>query len=65
MRSDENILQRLDAPTKAPSWPVGSEGSYLADRKLSLMSAVFPLYINILGFDVMVFVALCLLLLAN
>uniref|UniRef100_A0ACD5WDZ6 Uncharacterized protein n=1 Tax=Avena sativa TaxID=4498 RepID=A0ACD5WDZ6_AVESA len=27
MRSDENILQRLDAPTKAPSWPVGSEGN--------------------------------------
>ncbi|KAM0842759.1 hypothetical protein ACQ4PT_058156 [Festuca glaucescens] len=26
MRSDESILQRLDAPTKAPSWPVGSEG---------------------------------------
>uniref|UniRef100_A0A8R7U596 3,4-dihydroxy-2-butanone kinase n=1 Tax=Triticum urartu TaxID=4572 RepID=A0A8R7U596_TRIUA len=26
MRSDENILQRLDAPTKAPAWPVGSEG---------------------------------------
>ncbi|XP_066164816.1 putative 3,4-dihydroxy-2-butanone kinase isoform X1 [Oryza sativa Japonica Group] len=27
MRSDENILQRLDAPTKAPAWPVGSEGN--------------------------------------
>lgn len=28
MKSDENILKRLDAPTKAPAWPVGSEGSY-------------------------------------
>ncbi|XP_062214769.1 putative 3,4-dihydroxy-2-butanone kinase [Phragmites australis] len=27
MKSDENILQRLDAPTKAPAWPVGSEGN--------------------------------------
>ncbi|KAE8795565.1 putative 3,4-dihydroxy-2-butanone kinase [Hordeum vulgare] len=27
MRSDEKILQRLDAPTKAPAWPVGSEGN--------------------------------------
>ncbi|CAN6287030.1 unnamed protein product [Urochloa humidicola] len=26
MKSDENILKRLDAPTKAPAWPVGSEG---------------------------------------
>ncbi|KAG8097969.1 hypothetical protein GUJ93_ZPchr0013g37283, partial [Zizania palustris] len=27
MRSDGNILQRLDAPTKAPAWPVGCEGN--------------------------------------
>ncbi|CAL4927009.1 unnamed protein product [Urochloa decumbens] len=27
MKSDENILKRLDAPTKAPAWPVGSEGN--------------------------------------
>nr|CAD1837415.1 unnamed protein product [Ananas comosus var. bracteatus] len=26
MKSDEDILQRLDAPTKAPYWPVGVEG---------------------------------------
>lgn len=26
MRADHIILQRLDAPTKAPSWPVGTEG---------------------------------------
>ncbi|KAL9669996.1 hypothetical protein QQ045_007546 [Rhodiola kirilowii] len=26
MKADEKILQRLDAPTKAPSWPVGVEG---------------------------------------
>jgi hypothetical protein len=30
MKSDENILQRLDAPTKAPAWPVGSEGLSLS-----------------------------------
>ncbi|KAK8941817.1 putative 3,4-dihydroxy-2-butanone kinase [Platanthera guangdongensis] len=28
MRADHIILQRLDAPTKAPSWPVGTEGTY-------------------------------------
>jgi len=28
MKSDENIFKRLDAPTKAPAWPVGSEGNY-------------------------------------
>ncbi|XP_072971719.1 putative 3,4-dihydroxy-2-butanone kinase [Typha angustifolia] len=27
MRADEAILQRLDAPTKAPYWPVGVEGN--------------------------------------
>ncbi|CAD6206429.1 unnamed protein product [Miscanthus lutarioriparius] len=27
MKSDESILKRLDAPTKAPAWPVGSEGN--------------------------------------
>ncbi|OEL22076.1 putative 3,4-dihydroxy-2-butanone kinase [Dichanthelium oligosanthes] len=27
LKSDENILKRLDAPTKAPAWPVGSEGN--------------------------------------
>ncbi|KAF0910322.1 hypothetical protein E2562_001502 [Oryza meyeriana var. granulata] len=27
MKSDESILQRLDAPTKVPAWPVGSEGN--------------------------------------
>ncbi|KFK36094.1 hypothetical protein AALP_AA4G076600 [Arabis alpina] len=27
MKADQSILQRLDAPTKAPSWPVGTEGS--------------------------------------
>ncbi|OAY74786.1 putative 3,4-dihydroxy-2-butanone kinase [Ananas comosus] len=27
MKSDEDILQRLDAPTKAPYWPVGVEGN--------------------------------------
>ncbi|PKA52205.1 Putative 3,4-dihydroxy-2-butanone kinase [Apostasia shenzhenica] len=26
MRADPTILQRLDAPTKAPFWPVGAEG---------------------------------------
>ncbi|CAD6336558.1 unnamed protein product [Miscanthus lutarioriparius] len=27
MKSDDSILKRLDAPTKAPAWPVGSEGN--------------------------------------
>lgn len=27
MRADEGILQRLDAPTKAPYWPVGVDGT--------------------------------------
>lgn len=27
MKSDESILKRLDAPTKAPAWPVCSEGN--------------------------------------
>ncbi|NP_001148575.2 3,4-dihydroxy-2-butanone kinase [Zea mays] len=27
MKSGESILKRLDAPTKAPAWPVGSEGN--------------------------------------
>ncbi|KAL8153555.1 LOW QUALITY PROTEIN: hypothetical protein V2J09_011315 [Rumex salicifolius] len=27
MKVDEAILERLDAPTKAPAWPVGSQGS--------------------------------------
>ena len=26
MKADPAILLRLDAPTKAPSWPVGAEG---------------------------------------
>uniref|UniRef100_A0A7N0VAE0 3,4-dihydroxy-2-butanone kinase n=1 Tax=Kalanchoe fedtschenkoi TaxID=63787 RepID=A0A7N0VAE0_KALFE len=26
MKADQKILQRLDAPTRAPSWPVGVEG---------------------------------------
>ncbi|CAD6270146.1 unnamed protein product [Miscanthus lutarioriparius] len=26
-KSDDSILKRLDAPTKAPTWPVGSEGN--------------------------------------
>ncbi|KAL5545123.1 hypothetical protein UlMin_008907 [Ulmus minor] len=28
MKADQAILQRLDAPTKAPSWPVGVDGSH-------------------------------------
>lgn len=27
MKADKAILDRLDAPTKAPSWPVGAEGN--------------------------------------
>ncbi|XP_051113541.1 putative 3,4-dihydroxy-2-butanone kinase [Andrographis paniculata] len=27
MKADQNILNRLDAPTKAPNWPVGSGGN--------------------------------------
>jgi triose/dihydroxyacetone kinase / FAD-AMP lyase (cyclizing) len=34
MKADEHILQRLDAPTKAPAWPVGSEGIFLHGRRL-------------------------------
>lgn len=26
MKADQSILERLDAPTKAPSWPVGTDG---------------------------------------
>ncbi|KAI3970180.1 hypothetical protein MKW92_003054 [Papaver armeniacum] len=26
MKADESILKRLDAPTRAPSWPVGADG---------------------------------------
>ncbi|KAG7599820.1 DhaK domain [Arabidopsis suecica] len=29
MKADQSILERLDAPTKAPSWPVGTDGSRL------------------------------------
>lgn len=29
MKADQAILDRLDAPTKAPNWPVGAEGSFL------------------------------------
>ncbi|KAJ4973961.1 hypothetical protein NE237_007135 [Protea cynaroides] len=28
MKADQAILQRLDAPTKAPAWPVGVDGSH-------------------------------------
>lgn len=28
MKADESILQRLDAATKAPYWPVGVDGIY-------------------------------------
>ncbi|XP_040998483.1 putative 3,4-dihydroxy-2-butanone kinase [Juglans microcarpa x Juglans regia] len=28
MKADETILQRLDAPTKAPYWPVGVDGNH-------------------------------------
>ncbi|KAL8478424.1 hypothetical protein ACS0TY_030356 [Phlomoides rotata] len=27
MKADQSILNRLDAPTKAPSWPVGADGN--------------------------------------
>ncbi|XP_023641856.1 putative 3,4-dihydroxy-2-butanone kinase isoform X2 [Capsella rubella] len=27
MKADQSILDRLDAPTKAPNWPVGSDGN--------------------------------------
>ncbi|KAJ4881819.1 Dihydroxyacetone kinase [Raphanus sativus] len=27
MKADQSILKRLDAPTKAPSWPVGTDGN--------------------------------------
>lgn len=26
MKADEGILRRLDAPTKASAWPVGTDG---------------------------------------
>ena len=29
MKSDDSILKRLDAPTKAPAWPVGSQGELI------------------------------------
>ncbi|KAK6925471.1 DhaL domain [Dillenia turbinata] len=29
MKSDDEILQRLDAPTRAPSWPVAADGKIL------------------------------------
>lgn len=28
MKSDPSILERLDAPTKAPYWPVAAEGNF-------------------------------------
>nr|GMC88186.1 putative 3,4-dihydroxy-2-butanone kinase [Ipomoea batatas] len=28
MKSDQAILDRLDAPTKAPYWPVGVDGNH-------------------------------------
>ncbi|ESQ30694.1 hypothetical protein EUTSA_v10011337mg [Eutrema salsugineum] len=28
MKADQSILERLDAPTKAPSWPVGTDGNH-------------------------------------
>lgn len=28
MKADSAILQRLDAPTLAPCWPVGAEGKF-------------------------------------
>ncbi|XXG81777.1 hypothetical protein AAC387_Pa09g2347 [Persea americana] len=28
MKADQSILQRLDAPTKAPCWPVGVDGNH-------------------------------------
>ncbi|KAF8093939.1 hypothetical protein N665_0374s0031 [Sinapis alba] len=27
MKADQSILERLDSPTKAPSWPVGTDGN--------------------------------------
>lgn len=29
MKADQAILDRLDAPTKAPNWPVGADGQFL------------------------------------
>lgn len=29
MKADQAILDRLDAPTNAPNWPVGAEGQFL------------------------------------
>lgn len=28
MKADQGILQRLDAATKAPYWPVGADGAW-------------------------------------
>lgn len=44
MRSDENILQRLDAPTKAPAWPVGSEGNVLSGRSFCFSYVIVSLF---------------------
>lgn len=29
MKADQAILQYLDAPTRAPAWPVGVDGQFL------------------------------------
>ncbi|KGN63936.1 putative 3,4-dihydroxy-2-butanone kinase isoform X2 [Cucumis sativus] len=32
MKSDQTVLQRLDAATKAPCWPIGADGSHLPSK---------------------------------
>ncbi|XP_008451073.2 putative 3,4-dihydroxy-2-butanone kinase isoform X2 [Cucumis melo] len=32
MKSDQTVLQRLDAATKAPSWPIGADGCHLPSK---------------------------------
>ena len=46
MKADQTILQFLDAPTRAPAWPVGVDGLYLSfDTAAFFSSFADPLWI--------------------
>lgn len=44
MKSDESILQRLDAATKAPYWPVAVDGQYWYQNYLEYCVTQFKLF---------------------
>lgn len=43
MKADQTVLQRLDAPTKAPYWPVGVDGLYYF---LNIASTIYIMFTN-------------------